>query len=184
MKKATLLLLMWGVFPLSAAQPPESLLPQNTIAVASVPDMNTARTLFKANSFIQMWNDPSMEAFANRFEKAFRKNVMKRIQDEAPVQPDELWKLAQGQITVALTRKPGRPDPGLIVLMDSGKHAEEMERGLQLLRETLVDNQVDHERLRVEASDFLHVPHPRRPQRGLYIGHTKSLFIMTIRRLI
>ena len=66
--------------------------------------------------------------------------------------------------------------------MDSGKHAEEMERGLQLLRETLVDNQVDHERLRLEASDFLHVPHPRRPQRGLYIGHTKSLFIMTSTR--
>ena len=38
--------------------------------------------------------------------------------------------------------------------MDSGKHAEEMERGLQLLRETLVDNQVDHERLRLEASTF------------------------------
>ena len=93
MKKATLLLLMWTVFPLSAAQPPESLLPVNTIAVASVPNMNTARALFKANSFVQMWNDPSMEAFANRFEKAFRKNVMKRIQDEAPVQPDELWKL-------------------------------------------------------------------------------------------
>ena len=62
-----------AVFPLIAAQPSESLLLQNTIAVASVPDMNTARTLFKANSFVQMWNDPSMEAFANRFEKAFRK---------------------------------------------------------------------------------------------------------------
>ena len=182
MKKATLLLLTLIVFPLSAAQPPESLLPVNTIAVASVPNMNTARTLFQANSLVRMWNDPSMEAFANRFEKAFRRNVMKRLQDEAPVQPDELWKLAQGQMTVALTRKPGRPDPGLIVLMDSGKHAEEMERGLQLLRETLVDNQVDHERLRLEASDFLHIPHPRRPQRGLYIGHTKSLFIMTSTR--
>ena len=72
-----------GRIPFKCGTTPESLLPQNTIAVASVPDMNTARTLFKANSFIQMWNDPSMEAFANRFEKAFRKNVMKRIRDEA-----------------------------------------------------------------------------------------------------
>lgn len=182
MIKAIFLLLLWAALPLRAAQAPESLLPLNTIAVATVPDMNTARTLFKADPMVQLWNDPSMEAFTDRFEKAFRKNVMQRIRNEAPVQPGELWKLAQGQVTVALTRKPGRPDPGLIVLMESGEHAEELERGLLLLREALVDNQVKHERLRLEATDFVHVPHPRRPQRGLYIGQSKSLLIVTSTR--
>ena len=182
MKKAVFLLILWAALPLGAAQAPETLLPVNTIAVATVPNVNAARTVFLADPIVRLWNDPAMEAFTDRFEKAFQKNVMKRIRNEAPVQPGELWKLAQGQLTVALTRKAGRPDPGLVVLMDSGEHAEELERGLLLLREALVDNEMEHERLRLEATDFVHVANPRRPQRGLYIGQSKSLLIVTSTR--
>ncbi len=130
--------------PLRAAVTPETILPVNTFAIATVPDLNKARQFFKADPVVRMWNDPAMAAFTGKIEKAFNINVMQRIRDEAPIQPGEIWSLAQGQVTIALTRKAGQPSPGIIFLMDSGNKAAELDRGMLQLREALVDNQVEH----------------------------------------
>ncbi|MEE2714949.1 MAG: hypothetical protein VYD34_02960 [Verrucomicrobiota bacterium] len=163
--------------PLWAAMAPETILPVNTFAVATVPDLNRARQFFKADPLVQMWKDPAMVAFTRKIEKAFSENVMQRIRKEAPIQPGEIWKLAQGQVTVALTRKPGQPSPGVILLVDSESKAAELDRGMLQLREALVDNQVEHERLRIEGTDFVHILNSRRPGSGVYLGQSKSLFI-------
>ena len=174
-----ILVASWKV-SLQAAMAPETILPVNTFAVATVPDLNTARQLFKADPLVRMWNDPAMAAFTGKIEKAFGKNVMERIREEAPIQPGEIWGLAQGQVTIALTRKPGQPSPGIIFLMDSGNKATELDRGMLQLREALVDSQVEHERLRIEGTDFVHILTPRRgPGSGVYLGQSKSLFIAT-----
>ena len=165
--------------PLWAAVVPETILPVNTFAIATVPDLNKARQFFKADPVVRMWNDPAMAAFTGKIEKAFNKNVMQRIREEAPIQPGEIWNLAQGQVTIALTRKAGQPSPGIIFLMDSGNKAAELDRGMLQLREALVDNQVEHERLRIEGTDFVHIPIPRRPGSGVYLGQSKSMFIVT-----
>ncbi|MEE2714621.1 MAG: hypothetical protein VYD34_01275 [Verrucomicrobiota bacterium] len=165
--------------PLWAAVSPERILPLNTFAVATVPDLNKARQFFKADPLVRMWNDPTMDAFTGKIEKAFNKNVMQRIREEAPIQPGEIWNLAQGQITIALTRKAGQTSPGIIFLMDSGNKAAELDRGMLQLREVLVDNQVEHERLRIEGTDFVHIPIPRRPGSGVYLGQSKSMLIVT-----
>ena len=162
-----------------AAVTPETILPINTFAVATVPDLNAARQLFKANPLSRMWNDPSMTDFTGKIEKAFRENVMDRIREEASVDPIEIWNLAQRQVTVALTRQPGQSSPGVILLVDSGKKVAELDRGMLLLREALVDNQVDHERLRIEATDFLRMPVPGGNEKGFYLGQSKSMFIVT-----
>ena len=165
--------------PLWAAVSPERILPLNTFAVATVPDLNKARQFFKADPLVRMWNDPTMDAFTGKIEKAFNKNVMQRIREEAPIQPGEIWNLAQGQVTIALTRKAGQASPGIIFLMDSGNKAAELDRGMLQLREVLVDNQVEHERLRIEGTDFVHIPIPRRPGSGVYLGQSKSMLIVT-----
>jgi len=165
--------------PLWAAVSPEAILPVNTFAVATVPDLNRARQFFKADPVVRMWNDPVMAAFTGKIEKAFNKNVMQRIRKEAPIQPGEIWNLARGQVTIALTRKAGQPSPGIIFLMDSGNKAAELDRGMLQLREALVDNQVDHERLRIEGADFVHIPIPRGPGSGVYLGQSKSMLIVT-----
>ena len=165
--------------PLWAAVSPERILPLNTFAVATVPDLNKARQFFKADPLVRMWNDPTMDAFTGKIEKAFNKNVMQRIREEAPIQPGEIWNLAQGQITIALTRKAGQTSPGIIFLMDSGNKAAELDRGMLQLREVLVDNQIEHERLRIEGTDFVHIPIPRRPGSGVYLGQSKSMLIVT-----
>mgnify|MGYP001318354584 CR=1 FL=1 len=122
-----ILVASWKI-SLQAAVAPETILPVNTFAVATVPDLNKARQLFKADPLVRMWNDPAMVAFTRKIEKAFSENVMQRIRKEAPIQPGEIWKLAQGQVTVALTRKPGQPSPGVILLVDSGSKAAELDR--------------------------------------------------------
>ena len=165
--------------PLWAAVVPDTILPVNTFAVATVPDLNKARQFFKADPAVRMWNDPAMAAFTGKIEKAFNKNVMQRIREEAPIQPGEIWNLAQGQVTIALTRKAGQTSPGIIFLMDSGNKAAELDRGMLQLREVLVDNQIEHERLRIEGTDFVHIPIPRRPGSGVYLGQSKSMLIVT-----
>ena len=65
-----ILVASWKV-SLQAAVAPETILPVNTFAVATVPDLNTARQLFKADPLVRMWNDPTMAAFTGKIEKAF-----------------------------------------------------------------------------------------------------------------
>ena len=118
--------------PAWSAVTPEKILPINTFAVVTVPDLNAARKLFKADPLSLMWNDPSMAAFTGKIEEAFRENVMDRIREEASVDPTEIWNLAQRQVTVALTRQPDQSSPGVILLVDSGKKIVELDRGMSV----------------------------------------------------
>ena len=104
-----------------SAVTPEKILPINTFAVVTVPDLNAARKLFNPDPLSLMWSDPSMAAFTGKIEKAFRENVMDRIREEASVDPAEIWNLAQRQVTIALTHQPDQSSPGVILLVDSGK---------------------------------------------------------------
>ena len=165
--------------PAWSAVTPEKILPINTFAVVTVPDLNAARKIFKADPLSLMWNDPSMAAFTGKIEKAFRENVMDRIREEASVDPAEIWNLAQRQVTIALTRQPDQSSPGVILLVDSGKKIAELDRGMLLLREALADNQVEHERLRIEATDFLRMPFPGRNEGSFYLGQSESMLIIT-----
>ena len=100
---------------------------------------------------------------------------MKRFAD-----PAEIWNLAQRQVIIALTRQPDQSSPGVILFADSGKKIAELDRGM-LLREALADNQVEHERLRIEATDFLRMPFPGRNEAAFIGGQSKSMFIITNR---
>ena len=181
MKNLVPLMILVFLLTLSAwsAVTPEKILPINTFAVVTVPDLNAARKLFKADPLSLMWSDPSMAAFTGKIEKAFRENVMDRIREEASVDPAEIWNLAQRQVTIALTHQPDQSSPGVILLVDSGKKIAELDRGMLLLRETLADNQVEHERLQIEATDFLRMPLPGRNEAAFYLGQSKSMFIIT-----
>ena len=60
MKNRIVLLILLGALSLTgrAAVTPESVLPANTFAVLTIPDMNSVRTAIKAAPMSRLWNDP------------------------------------------------------------------------------------------------------------------------------
>ena len=163
-----------------AAVTPESILPANTFALSTVPDANAARTAFNAVPLMRFWNDPSMARFTEKFSFAVEKNILEPLLIQANLDINEYSSLLQGQLTFALTRQVGEEIPGAIFILDSGKNSEALKEKLADLRETLVDNAVPHDRLRIQGTDFIHVkaPEERGPMSlGLFLGQSGSLMI-------
>ena len=139
---------------------PESILPANTFALSTVPDVNAARTAFKAAPLTRFWNDPSMARFTEKFSFAVEKNILEPLLIQGNIDINEYSSLLQGQLTFALTRQVGEEIPGVIFILDSGKESEALKEKLADLRETLVDNDVPHNRLRIQGADFIHIKAP------------------------
>ena len=59
--------------PAWSAVTPEKILPINTFSVVTVPDLNAARKLFKADPLSLMWNAPSMAVLPERLRRLFAK---------------------------------------------------------------------------------------------------------------
>ncbi|MDP7010689.1 MAG: hypothetical protein QF685_04860 [Verrucomicrobiota bacterium] len=163
-----------------AAITPESILPANTFALSTVPDISTARVAIKVAPMTRMWNDPAMAKFTEKFAFAVERNILEPLLIQADFDIDEYSSLLQGQLTFALTRQEGEEIPGVIFILDSGKMAGQLKEKLAGLRESLVDNDVPHDRLRIRGTDFIHVkaPEDRGPMNlGLYLGQSGSLMI-------
>ena len=180
MKNRILLFLFVSVLTLAgrAAVLPQNVLPANAFAVATVPDMNAARAAIKGTPMVQLWGDPAMEAFAAKFEKAWNDNVLAPLELFADIKPAEYLELAQGQITLAVTREPGQMQPGVIVLIDSGKQADALAEKMERLEDLLDDQRADHERLRIKGTDFIRIVAQGGPGPSPHIGQSGSLLVV------
>ena len=179
-----------------AAEPitPRDLLPANTFAVATVPNVAAARKALQASAPARLWNDPAMKAFTDKFEAQLEEKIMEPLLLFADFNLDEYTELLQGQLTFAFTRQENELAPGFIFLADSGANGEKLAAKVESLREALVESGVPHNRLRLEGRDFLHIVAPvngpddeeeeRRPRVEAYIGQAGSLFIMASTRAL
>jgi len=182
MKTRFLLLSLMGALAFTgrAAVTPESILPANTFALSTVPDVSAARVALNSAPLTRLWNDPSMARFTEKFSFAVEKNILEPLLIQGNFDINEYSSLLQGQLTFALTREVGEEIPGVIFILDSGKKFEALKEKLADLRETLVDNDVPHNRLRIQGADFIHIkaPEERGPMNlGLFLGQSGSLMI-------
>ena len=182
MKNRIVLLILLGTLSLTgrAAVTPESVLPANTFAVLTVPDMNSVRAAIKAAPMSRLWNDPAMGEFSAKFEDALDANVFEPLPLFADFDPKEYTSLFQGQLTFALTRNAGEEIPGLVFLMDSGKaKADALTEKLGTLHELLLENELLNDKVKIGGVEFIHIasPDPGGPIEGLYLGQSDSLLI-------
>ena len=197
MKLKLLLPLLLAAFTAVAAPiTPRDLLPVNTFAVSTVPNVAAARKALQASPPARLWNDPAMKAFTDKFEAQLEENVLEPLLLFADFDLDEYTELLQGQLTFALTQQEDKPTPGFILVADSGANAEKLAEKVESLREALVESGVPHNRLRLEGRDFLHLIAPdngpdeeddaavRRPRPEAYIGQAGSLFIVASTRAL
>src|ERR1043166_9137892 len=85
----------------AATPPPERLLPADTLAVLTMPDITRAYNASSQWASSQLWSDPAMKPFKDRFVTKFTAEVITPLEREFGVKFTDYAGLAQGQITLA-----------------------------------------------------------------------------------
>lgn len=116
--------------PSRAAVPPaEKLLPADTLVVLTVPDWDKAAAAAKDFPFAQLWRDPAMKPFTEKFSAKLTELVGQEDKDFAR-DWEEFKPLIGGQITLAVVRNDwvGEPNtgPDIVVLMDVKDKAKQL----------------------------------------------------------
>ena len=145
MKRTALLLaLLAPALCLAAPVPaPEKLLPSDTLAVITVPDWVKSRANFAGSPQGQLWDDPAMKPFRDKFTAKFASDLIAPVEKELGIKLADYSSLLQGQVTFALTQNgwEGKPDqkPGFLLLIDTKTNSTLLTTNLATLRKQWVD---------------------------------------------
>ncbi|MBI3418053.1 MAG: hypothetical protein HY043_22415 [Verrucomicrobia bacterium] len=133
-----------NTFALAATvPPPEKLLPADTLGIYVIPDFAKARESFARVAMAQLWRDPEMKAFREKFLEKLKSDLIAPLERELGVKFEDYASLAQGQFTVALTRNgwEGKTNqsPGWLLLLDTKEKSGQLKTNLAELRKKWVD---------------------------------------------
>src|SRR5436189_6345551 len=93
----TIALLSWKTF--AAIPAPEKLLPDDTLVVITAPDFAKLRDVYASCPQTQLWSDPAMKPFKDKFMSKLREEFFQPLERELGVSLDDYAKLPQGQLT-------------------------------------------------------------------------------------
>ena len=135
-----------ALLPLSSSfaqvPPAEQLLPDDTIAVATIPDWTKLSAQFNQSAYGQLWADPAMKAFRDNFTSNFQSDFIEPLEKQLGVKLTEYQDLLQGQITIALT-PPAAGSTNMVeflVLIDSKDKSEQLATRLADLKKKWTDS--------------------------------------------
>lgn len=127
----------------AAVPPAEKLLPDDTLLMLTVPDVAKTREVSKKSPMAQLWNDPAMKPFREKFMAKLRAELVGPLERELGVKLEDYANLAQGQLTLALTANgwDGGKDqkPGVLLLLDARDKQGELEKALKDFRKKWTD---------------------------------------------
>jgi len=147
----------------SAAVPPvEKLLPDDTLVMVTTPDFTKARQQYRSSAQTQLWDDPAMKPFKEKFMAKLDETLIQPLEKDLGVKFEDYTNLAQGQITFALTQN-GWPaadgsKPGILFLLDTKDQSGQLKKNLADLRKKLVDAGKTVRTEKVRNVDFAVVP--------------------------
>ncbi len=120
----------------AATQPPEQLLPADTIALFTVPDWDLATTNFYASAYGQLLSDPSMKAFNEKFGKKFKETLLNPLARQLGIDFADYKDILHGQVTAALTPQAANQEGtfGFLLLLDSRGSSEVLKTNLAELK--------------------------------------------------
>lgn len=122
----------------------ERLLPADTAAIVTVPDWAKATAAWKNFSMAQLWRDPVMRKFTEKFETRFKAEVVVPLEKELGVKLSDYAELLQGQVTYAITGyqrgDKGAGQSSWLVLLDSRDKTEQLRKNLAELKKKWLEN--------------------------------------------
>ena len=128
----------------SAAIPAvEKILPDDTLFLVTTPDYMKMRDIYRASPQTQLWNDPAMKPFKDKFMSKLQENLIQPLQKELGVELSDYTNLPQGQITFAMTQN-GWPAedgarPGMLFLLDTKDKSGQLTKNLADIHKKWVD---------------------------------------------
>ncbi len=137
--------ILLAAFSCAAAVPPaERLLPADTLGFLTVPNWTNAQTGFSNSAFGQLWADPSMKVFKEKFFEKFNADKIQPLEKELGFKFADYLGLARGQFTIAVLPNgwDGRSEkqPGLLWLIDTKENSSQLKTNLAELRKKWTDN--------------------------------------------
>lgn len=135
--------LLLGAVAQAVVPPAEKLLPDDTLVMFSVPDTGKLKALSQTSPMGQLWNDPAMKAFKDKFMARVNEDLVVPLERELGVKLGDYVDLAQGQMTLALTANGwagGKDDkPGLVFLLDARNKQADLQKALADFRKKWTD---------------------------------------------
>ena len=128
--------LLLSLSPFAQVPPAEQLLPDDTIAVVTVPDWTKLSANYNQSAWGQLWSDPAMKAFRDNFTSNFQSDFIQPLEKELGVKLSDYQQLLQGQITIAATppREGSTELVSLMLLIDSKDKSEMLSTKLAELK--------------------------------------------------
>lgn len=124
--------------------PPEKLLPDDTLALLATPDFAKLRGLYRTSPQLQLWNDPAMKPFREKFMSKLNGELLEPLERELGVRFDDYTNLPQGLLTIAVTQNGwtggDQQTAGLLLLMDAKDKGGQLKTNLATLRKKWVDS--------------------------------------------
>ncbi|MDB6022410.1 MAG: hypothetical protein JWQ04_2267 [Pedosphaera sp.] len=150
-------------YPLAApthmvVQAAEKLLPDDTLVLFTIPDFNKAREIYQHSPQGQLWNDPAMKEFKDKFFSKFTEGYLTPLEHSLGVRFEDYTNLPQGQLTFAMVQngwqaKEGQ-SPGLILLLDTRDKGAQLKTNLDDLKKKWVSAGKTVRTQRIRDVDF------------------------------
>src|SRR5277367_2302139 len=132
---------------LSAAVPPaEKLLPDDTLAVISIPDVSKACEIYRNSPSGRFWSDPAMKPFKDKFFAKVQKECLDPLEHDLGIHFADFTNLLQGQFTLALIQNgwKGMPkdpnEPAFVIILDARDKAPQAATMLSDLKKKWLDS--------------------------------------------
>jgi len=122
---------------LPAAIPPaEQLLPVDTLVLFTAPDWNQLRAAYQKSAPSQLWNDPAMKPFREKFVAKWTEEFVQPLERDLGVKFDDYGALLQGQLTFAITQdgwqgtEKNDGEPAFLFLLDAKDKGDLLKKNL------------------------------------------------------
>lgn len=125
--------------------PAEKLLPDDTLAMFTMPESAKLMEISQQAPMMQLWNGEAMTPFRDKFMLKMRAELIAPLERELGVKLESYYSLAQGQVTLALTangwqgEKDKTTKPGMLFLLDARNKQGDLEKALKDFRAKWTD---------------------------------------------
>src|SRR6185436_8026724 len=135
---------LFASFTLKAeVPPPEKLLPADTLGMMTFPDWDKAFESGKEFPLAQLWRDPAMKGFTEKFYEKLKTDLIVPLERELGIDLADYRNLVHGQVTVAVTQNAwtGQTNqwPGFVALIDTKDKSDQLKKVLAEARQKWID---------------------------------------------
>ncbi|MDB6122686.1 MAG: hypothetical protein JWQ71_1679 [Pedosphaera sp.] len=129
----------------AAILPAEKVLPDDTLFMFTIPDFMKAKDIYSNSPQGQLWSDPSLKAFKDKFLGKLKSEYLTPMERDLGIHFEDYTGLLKGQFTFAVTQngwdgKDKTQEPALLLLIDTKDKSSQLKTNLADLKKKWVDS--------------------------------------------